>query len=139
MPLQSKSCERCGSVFLAPHRLSRFCCKRCYRTSYAEAKPMRTMGTDLGLAKSTVGAVSELSVCVDLMKRGFHTFRALSAHCPCDLMIFKTNGPTLRVEVKSGTISADGRRAYVPPTNDQFDVLALVYPDGVIEYRPPLD
>ena len=41
----------------------------------------------VGLSKSTMGAISELAVCVHLAYQGFEVFRAVSPHCPSDLMI----------------------------------------------------
>ena len=45
----------------------------------------------LPLSTATVGAISELVVCVDLAKKGYEVFRAISPSCSCDLIARKNN------------------------------------------------
>ena len=52
-----------------------------------------------GLSTPTVGALAELMVAVDLMRRGYEVFRALSPSASCDLAILGTSG-LRRVEVR---------------------------------------
>lgn len=59
------------------------------------------------LSPPTTGAVSELMVSVDLLKKGYAVFRALSPACFCDLIAIK-NEETLLVEVRTGYKSKDG-------------------------------
>ena len=88
------------------------------------------------LNRSTVGAVSELRVCVDLASRGCEVYRALSPAAPCDLVVL-SNGKLLRVEVKTGNRMASGKISWpIPKPGQIFEVLAVVTSD-VIHYFPP--
>lgn len=109
------ACEVCSK----PCR-RRFCSQRCGATA-RNGGP--TVSAYPGLASGTVGAISELLVSADLLRRGYAVFRALSAACPCDLAVLK--GTTLiRVEVKT---SYRYRGKLMRPTlrTDNFDVLAI--------------
>lgn len=96
------------------------------------------MGT--GLASSTTGAVSELTVACDLLKRGYEVFRAVSPSCSCDLAILKDN-KLVRVEVRTAQRNqVTGNVLYPNPDRNRFDVLALVLlADNEIIYIPELN
>jgi hypothetical protein len=59
-----------------------------------------------GLAASTVGAISELAVCADLLSKGYDVFRSVSPAAPCDLIAQK-EGKLIRVEVKTNASKPD--------------------------------
>ena len=87
---------------------------------------------------SGVGAISELWVAADLLSRGFHVFRSLSAHCPCDLVAFhEYTGLFLRLEVKTGPQKPDSCLNVVGNSR-RYHVLASVLKDGDIRYLPNL-
>jgi hypothetical protein len=50
------------------------------------------------------GAINELTVTVDLMKKGFEVFQAASPNSSCDLIALK-NGYPVRIEVKGRTLA----------------------------------
>jgi len=82
-----------------------------------------------------------LRVAADLLMRGFHVFRALSASCPCDLYAFRDGGGHLRIEVRTAYQRLDGNQIYVnrtPRRTYGYDLLAAVLPDRII-YAPPLE
>jgi len=58
----------------------------------------------------TQGAIGELVVCVDLLRRGYDVYRAMSPSCPCDLVAIK-DGVTYRVEVKTARYNSAGQIA----------------------------
>ena len=91
---------------------------------------------NLGLATGTVGAISELIVTVDMLKRGFEVFRAVSAHCSCDLAALK-DGKLLRIEVKTSYRTKNT----IVRENDEHkaDILALVLRGCEIVYKPALE
>jgi len=89
----------------------------------------------LGVPTGTVGAISELRVCVDLLSRGFEVFRAVSQSCSCDLAILKS-GQLLRIEVKTGYKRTDGKPIFSKIVH-KADILALCYPTEII-YQPAL-
>jgi len=91
-----------------------------------------------GLSTGSVGAVSELVACVDLMKKGYDVFRAVSPSCPCDLIIRK-GGLTFRVEVRTAQKLLNGKFSYPCTKKDEgrSDIFALVCGDAVM-YVPEL-
>jgi hypothetical protein len=102
----------------------------------------KNMRNDLlvSLSTGTKGAINEMAVCVDLMKRGFHVYRAISPSCPCDLVIWF--GPTvLRVEVKGAYYNRLGSLQNINIKDTQratCEIVAAVTPDGIIHYNPLL-
>lgn len=92
-----------------------------------------------GLPTGTAGTISELLVGVDLLKRGYEVFRALSPSCSCDLSILK-DGCLLRVEVKTGYRNgATGNVITTTPKDrDHFDIFAIVIRGEEIIYEPEL-
>jgi Holliday junction resolvase-like predicted endonuclease len=89
---------------------------------------------------ATQGAITELIVSVDLMKRGFDLYRATSPACPCDLVAIR-NGVVTRVEVKTGIRRLNGEIRPVKLSERQrraSDVVAYVAHDGEILYAPEL-
>jgi hypothetical protein len=85
------------------------------------------------------GAISEMMVCTDLLAKGNQVFRAVSPASDCDLIVQSQTGELLRVEVKTvSVVSTDNAFASVDLRGrlGTFDVLALVYQDGLIQYRP---
>jgi hypothetical protein len=93
------------------------------------------------IAFGTIGAISELVAAADLMRRGYHVFRALSPNCPSDLLIYRA-GTALRVQVRTAQIRDPKARILDFPLKDQdqgtFDVLALVVEDDGVYYLPAL-
>jgi hypothetical protein len=91
------------------------------------------------LSASSIGAVSEMLVCVDLSREGFEVFRAVSPAATCDLLALK-DGRTYRIEVKTARRNRRCRWQYDRKrlNPDRYDVLVLVEPDGLIHYRPSL-
>lgn len=72
------------------------------------------------------------------MRRGYAVFRALSPACVCDLAIIQ-DGMLTRVEVTTGSITPRGARSHPKRhATDNYDLLAVVYHDGRIDYTPAL-
>jgi hypothetical protein len=83
---------------------------------------------------STVGAMHELLVAIDLMQKGFNVFRALSPACPCDLAIL--DGSVLyRIEVTTAYKTLKSKNIWARHDPALYDVLALVFNDSTIEYQ----
>lgn len=105
----------------------------------AEGRPYMKKGLVpspfLHMVASDVGALAELVVSADLLKRGFHVFRAVSPAASCDLLVMR-DGQIWRVEVKTAQRSTDGSLTYDKPRDRaRFDVLALMVGSDVV-YRP---
>lgn len=77
------------------------------------------------------GATAELIASVDLLRRGFDVFRAISPSCPCDLVAMR-GSLCLRVEVRSGHMNpATGVLSIPMRETDRFDLLAVVVGDTI--------
>lgn len=83
------------------------------------------------------GAIGEMLVTVDLMRKGFDVFRAISPSCPCDLIALR-GIQMVRVEVTKGRRTGiDGKKlrwCYHNPA--RYDLLAVWETDGTINYDP---
>lgn len=88
---------------------------------------------------SSIGAVGEKLVCIDLMTRGFAVFEAASPNSPCDLVFLSGCGRIIRVEVKVGERTKKGtKHGKIRPTCE-YDVLAVVTRSHGIIYDPPIN
>ncbi len=135
------TCRVCSAPFegLHPQRLScsTVCAKR------YEAERTGRIGFADGLPTGTVGALSEMLSSIDLMRRGYSVFRALSPSCFCDLVACK-NGEILRVECRTGYKSKSGKLNFPRTIHESADVFSVyvhveqkIYylkPDGKTEY-----
>lgn len=134
-PLISKHCKTCGKPFDGDGRTV-YCGEGCRKENverrYRKLNPRST------LPSSTVGAIGELLVCTDLLRRGYEVFRSVSPNCSCDLAVLK-NGTLLRIEVRTGHRAANGKIYWPIKKSDQekSDHFAVVT-DGEIEYHPDL-
>lgn len=93
-----------------------------------DAKPMLSTGVS--------GACGELAVSVDLLRRGYEVFRAVSPACSCDLVALK-DGKSYRVEVRTSQAGAPK-----PTAKDagRFDIFAACTGSAMtIQYSPEVD
>lgn len=108
----------------------KFCHPNCSsefkRKRYLELNPAYR-----GLESGTMGTISELRVCVELLSRGYHVYRAVAPNALCDLAILK-DGKLLRVEVTTGHIEFSGKVGYPPKDKTRFDLLAITLPEKII-------
>lgn len=138
--LDAIACHHCGVAFVPTRRWNIFCSLKCSQLRNREHSGYRALSRELDIAPGTVGAINELRVAIDLLKRGFDVYRALSPASPCDLVIFK-NGSMLRIEVKTGYIRTGLTESSLfvapPKRDDSFDILAIVLPEEIL-YQPEL-
>lgn len=101
---------------------------------------MPSLGKELGLSTGTVGALSELRVAIDLMKRGFHVFRALSPACPADLVIYSNGAAPQTVQVRTGygRSTGDGAVRIYASREGTHDIMALALTDRIVYEPEPL-
>jgi hypothetical protein len=93
--------------------------------------PEGTSHQPVRLSSATTGAASELIASAELMRLGFCVYRCESPHAPFDLVAYR-DGACLRVEVKTlafSEFSPAFAPAFTAPTNNEWDVLALVGKD----------
>src|SRR3990167_1478519 len=130
-PQASYICQKCGSTFARRTGKTKFCSLQCRlqveHDSYRKRNPKAKTNTH------TTGAVGELAVAIDLLKKGFHIFRALSPACPCDLIALK-EGTSIRIEVTTGHYSPKKRIIFHRRSTERYDLLAVVTHDGRILY-----
>lgn len=125
---QKRFCVSCGGrIPREKVRGVKYCSRECQEVA-SKAK-IRELNPPLGISTGAVGALSELVAAVDLMKRGYAVFRALSPDCSCDLAIVKDK-ELWRVEVKTGYRYPNGKIYYPVSSKKQslelYDVLAVV-------------
>lgn len=86
--------------------------------------------------RGVTGAASELVVCAELMRLGYHVFRCESPTAPFDLVAYR-DGQCLRVEVKSLSFQQNSAPVVSVPTNDEWDLVAYVGRDAdVFVFQP---
>ena len=83
------------------------------------------------ITSGSVGSISELIVCADLLKMGYHVFRSVSPNGPVDLMAFKGKS-TLKVEVKTSRRNASGKVLQPNHNHNEHDVMAVYLPEEKI-------
>lgn len=134
--LRDTICLGCGN-FIPKSRMSfaKYCSDKC-RIEHSEG------GSGLELASGTTGAIAELLISADLMRKGWNVFRALSPSCPCDLIIMRDN-IIKRIEVRSGyRLPSTGNLGFPKKNSDlgKSDHFAIyVHRTGEICYLPEID
>lgn len=113
----NKICPKCKKKFEfggnSPRgKLAIYCSHECKK---------REQDTIDGIPKGTVGAISELIVCSDLMKKGYTVFRAVSQCSFCDIVAIK-DSKVIKVEVK--TIRTGLKPASDSVKNKYVDIVA---------------
>ncbi len=130
-------CPTCSTP-LSPARLRRhaiYCSSRCAKS--AETRRHSHERVSYNTSTGSTGALSEMLVCAEMLRRGYHVFRSISPSCPCDLILMR-DGRLIRAEVKSGTVyKKTGRIAYSKPRNGSAHDMLVVLPDGAIVVDPP--
>lgn len=95
------NCLNCGNSFCTNFSLMKFCSSECRTEKYSRDS---FSGDKLLLSSGTVGAISELIISADLMRKGYSIFRALSPSCFCDVIAIK-NDRILKIEIRTGYVS----------------------------------
>ncbi len=130
-------CRTCGIEMesIKPKRPDRkYCGRQC--ALKGATREYQKRNPRLGVPAGTVGAIHELLACADLLRKGFDVFRALSPSSSCDAAII-ANGKLYRIEVTTGCFSASGKIQH-PLKRNGFDILAIVFKSGEIQYVPSL-
>lgn len=140
-----RCCEGCGiEMDRFERKNKKYCTTECRKRFEKNGyQPVVRVGPQV--STGVRGAINELIVCADLMNRGYSVFRSVSQSCSCDLIAMKPNVNLpvqqqnyLRVEVTTATRTKKGDAVFAPHDPDAYDLLALVFVDGEIEYRPKL-
>ena len=134
-----RTCLNCNGPFGKKYfsKKRKFCNPLCGKEHERKNYRLLNEKPAIRLPTGTVGAISELHVCCDLLRRGYEVFRAVSSHCSCDLSILK-DGKLTRVEVTTGTLGIKGKISFPKKQNTKSDLIAVVMRDGKIHYFPEL-
>lgn len=125
--------ELCNRTFEPRSVRSRFCSVKCQNRASKHWVPKK------GNSSGTIGAISELVAAIDLGRKGYEVFRAISPAASCDLIALK-NTFTYRIEVRTGSkLINSSHSCYRHRIGyDRQDFLAIVLPNDTVIYEPPL-
>lgn len=120
--MYAHNCKICGQPFQSVQPTTLTCSKFCNATRLNQITGRQGYKN---IESGTVGAISEMLVASDLMKKGYSVFRSLSPSCYCDLIATK-NSKLYKVEVKTGYISVNTGKICKPAIkNNIYDILAI--------------
>jgi hypothetical protein len=131
-------CAQCGKPFgKLRSNATTFCSKECRNQNYYQRAILPRTSFD---KRHVQGTLSELLVCVDLLKRGHEVFRAINQFCSCDLTV-TINGKSYRVEVRTGYKNRYTNKALPNRKQDpaKSDILAIVLQNEQVVYEPTLE
>lgn len=132
--LSQQVCITCGETLKQnPARTRKYCSGKCRSEAYFGKPPPFSLHT------GDKGALSEMLACADLLKRGFHVFRAISPSAPCDLIAMKGTR-LIRVEVTTVRRATTGvHYNHKRHKSEKYDVLAFVIlGEDIVEYEPSI-
>lgn len=131
-------CFQCGIKYSGKHisKFRKYCSKLCSKTNaqitYKKLNPIM-----VGISPSSLGTISELRVCCDLMIKGHHVLRSISPSAPFDIaIVIGTN--LLRIEVTTGYKNSKDKIIYPLKDKRKSDIIAVVTKNGDIFYDPLL-
>lgn len=90
-----------------------------------------------GLSKNKVGGIAELSVCADLLKRGYEVFRNVSSDGKVDVIAIKGK-QILDIDIKTGYKVLNGNLLYPKNKIEAKYVAVFVHKDNEIHYVPKI-
>ena len=124
-------CRFCKKVFDTNLKAQVYCSWLCNKQFTKIRYKKNNPNKNIGLNSGTLGAISELRVCSDLLNKGWNVFRAVSAASSVDLLIAKEK-VILKVEVTTGSLTSSGKLCHPAKDFSRFDVLAVVLPDRIV-------
>lgn len=137
------TCAQCGKTIINKDKRNRkYCSPKCTSTASNARYMVSSMRNGSGpdrVSTGSIGTISELLVCQDLLKRGFHVFKAVSPSCPCDLVAMK-HGNLFKVEVTTGRRYGTSGKLHFPTKDpEKFHLLAVVVPEtNEVLYTPEM-
>lgn len=89
------------------------------------------------ITTGNIGAIGEIMVCQDLLRRSYDVFRSISPASKIDLIATKDKA-VYKIEVRTGQYKKNNILWYT--TNKHADIMAIVtFVDSKIHYFPSLD
>lgn len=138
LPPPEKYCAYCKKDLGENTRRRIYCGSLCAGRAQSISYYGKRKDSYEGIPTGTTGAIHELNVCSDLLKKGYHVYRAVSPSAVCDLVIlgeFKL----LKIEVTTGHRTANCGIVHPKKDFSKFDILAIALHDGTIVYEPDLE
>jgi len=129
-----KVCVVCGKEYPASKTYQKYCGKSCARSNHSKHSLTSVVKSEgVRLSTGTIGAITELVVSADLMKKGYEVFRALSPSCSCDVLALK-DGLITKFEIRTGTYTVNNILSY-GKANVRADKIAVAtYSDNAVHY-----
>ena len=126
-----RNCPHCNASFIFPNnkRKKTYCSDECCKAASAARHGVKRY-TGI-LDTGTVGAMNELRVCADLMRRGFDVYRAQAPRSKADLVIVRDCKCYL-VAVKTAQRSVYTGKIWVPREQNRHDIFAMAFPDEIV-------
>ena len=118
--MKTKACSVCSKQYYG--RENSVTCSHICREERFKKKFGRY--SDKSIPSGTVGAMSELAVSMDLMKKGYSVFRALSPACFCDVIAVKGE-QVLKIEIRTGYIAYNGKLSYPDNVRGTVDTFGI--------------
>ena len=87
-------CPCCKKSFYKKVANQKVCSKECSNKYWGRT-------STIGIATSSVGAISEMMICSEMLKRGYSVFRTISNASFCDVVAIKAS-EILLIEVRTG-------------------------------------
>lgn len=130
-----RQCKNCTKEFEVHHKSKKFCTSRC-KDLFCHRKSQHIPNH---LSTGTTGAMIELLVSADLIRKGYYVFRNVGPHGPCDIIAMKNNKQYL-IEVKTKSFKSNGEIRLFKPVNPngKYDIVAYGDFESVV-YNPPLE
>ena len=125
-----KNCGGCHKDFMEKHPRATCCSKECYQKRYKAKRYLHTQFINFNGSTGTKGAIQELKVSADLLRKGYQVFRSVSPSSHCDLVRIDKKGVMERVEVRSA-IKNNAGKLFVSK-NGKYDIMASVFRNKII-------
>lgn len=131
--MPSLPCEGCGRGFSSNYPHQRFCSVDCRLENHKRI--FRSPERAVRIPTGAVGAIAELLVSADLVRKGYEVFRAVSPASSCDLVAL-LQGTATRVEVRTALRRTDGSIQVPAQARDKgrYDIMACLTYDNLITY-----
>ena len=129
LDLGMSNCSHCKQDFMKK-RINQICCSiKCVTARNNKRNKLKCQFIAFNGSTSTKGAIQELRVAADLLRRGYHVFRSVSPSAHCDLVILGKDKTLKRVEVRSAVKNLAGKFFFSKRGN--YDVIAGVFKNKI--------
>lgn len=130
-------CHRCKVNFKANTSARKYCSAQC-RLDKKRELTAKFNGRVGGITTGTIGAISELMACADLMKNGYEVFRAMSPSSNSDVIGIK-DGIVHLYEVRTGNYSETSKGILLTWSNvrsEGKEMLVITFRDNKVHHIP---